>query len=84
MGIETEDFISYSNYDVHIYYVDMPCSVASNIVENPDGSFTLYLNSRMTYERNIKGYLHEIKHLKNDDLNNCYNIQHTELTVRGT
>lgn len=81
MGKEIEDFI---NYDVHIYYLDMPCSVASNVVENPDGSFTLYLNSRMTHERNIKGYLHEVKHLKNDDLNNCCNVQKTESTIRET
>lgn len=83
METETENFINYNNYDIYIYCLDMPCSVASNVVENPDGSFTLYLNSRMTRERNIKGYLHEMNHLKNADLNNCYNIQEVELTARG-
>lgn len=70
------------NADVFIYYVDMPCSVASNIVENPDGSYTIYLNSRMTHERNIKGYLHEIKHLSSNDLNECSNVQEIELNAR--
>ena len=80
MNIST--YIEWVNADVYIYYVDMPCSVASNIVENPDGSYTIYLNSRMTHERNIKGYLHEIRHLINNDLNECNNIQNIESKVR--
>ena len=45
---------SFVNYDldVHIYYVDMPYSIKSNIVENTDGSYTLYLNSRLSHEAN--------------------------------
>lgn len=80
--MNTNAYIKWVNADVFIYYVDMPCSVASNIVENPDGSYTIYLNSRMTHEQNIKGYLHEIKHLANNDLNECSNIQVIELNVR--
>ncbi len=71
---------SYIDYDteVYIYYVDMPCSVGSNVVENPDGSYTLYLNSRMTHEGNMRGYMHELAHLRNGDLNCCTNVQETE------
>lgn len=68
--------------EVYIYYLDMPCSIDSNIVENPDGTFTIYLNSRMTRERNIEGYLHEMIHLCNGDLTGTSNIHDVENEAR--
>ena len=68
--------------EVYVYYIDMPCSIDSNIVENPDGSFTLYLNSRMTHERNIEGYLHEMFHLQQGDLDGTSNIHDVEIEAR--
>lgn len=67
-----------NNTDVYIYYVDMPCSISSNIVDNGDGSYTLYLNSRLSYEKNLEGYLHEMKHINNNDFNSFEDIQKIE------
>lgn len=75
MGIKS--YIS-NNIDVYIYYVDMPCSISSNIVDNGDGSYTLYLNSRLSYEKNLEGYLHEMKHINNNDFNSFEDIQKIE------
>lgn len=69
--------------EVYIYYVDMPYSVASNSVQNPDGSYTVYINSRMTRERNIKGYMHELSHIVNNHLDNYCDVQIIENQVRG-
>lgn len=68
--------------EVYVYYMDMPCSIDSSVVENPDGSFTIYLNSRMTYERNIEGCLHELKHLRKEDLAGTNNIHDIENEAR--
>ena len=67
-----------SNAEVYIYYVDMPYTIVSNVVENGDGSYTLYLNSRLSYEKNMEGYLHELKHITNDDFNSFEDIQKIE------
>ena len=56
----------------------MPCSISSNIVDNGDGSYTLYLNSRLSYEKNLEGYLHEMKHINNNDFNSFEDIQKIE------
>lgn len=74
-------FTEYTS-EVYVYYLDMPCSIDSNIVENPDGSFTLYLNSRMTHERNIEGYLHELIHIRKGDLYSTSNIHDVENEAR--
>lgn len=79
MGIKS--YIEYGT-EVYIYHVDMPHSVESNVVENPDGSYTLYLNSRFTYEKNIEGYLHEVDHIENEDFKDCNNIHDVEVRVR--
>lgn len=67
-----------NNANIYIYYVDMPCSISSNVVDNGDGSYTLYLNSRLSYEKNIEGYLHELRHINNDDFNSFEDIQKIE------
>lgn len=74
--------IDYNISNVHIYYIDMPYSVTSTIVECEDGSYTIYINNRLSYEKQLEGYLHEIRHLENNDLNNCYDVQKVELNVR--
>lgn len=77
MDIGIKSYIQKLKYEVYIYYVDMPCSVASNLAQNPDGSYTLYLNSRLTCEKQLKGFLHELRHLENNDFDNK-NINYIE------
>ena len=69
--------------DVYIYYVDMPCTIAANIVEGADGSYTLYLNSKLTSERQFEGYLHEISHVVNSDLKECDDVNYYELRAHN-
>lgn len=77
-----KSYIDYTRHDVHIYYIDMPCSVTSNIVENNDGSYTIYINSRLSYERQLEGYLHELRHLDNNHFEEWLDIQNVEMEVR--
>ena len=77
-------YIDYENTNIYIYYVDMPCSIKSNVVKNDDGSYTLYLNSRLSHEANVEGYLHEVKHINNHDFTSFEDIQTIESrTHRG-
>lgn len=79
--MEINGYIEYG-VEIYIYYVDMPCSIESNVVENPDGSYTLYLNSRFTHEKNIEGYLHELDHIENEDFKAINDIHDVEVRAR--
>lgn len=53
--------------EIFTYYMDMPCTIRSFVVENLDMSFTIIINSRIGKEQQLKAYAHEIKHIKNGD-----------------
>lgn len=36
-------------------------------MENEDGSYTIILNSRLSYEQNVKSFKHELRHICNND-----------------
>lgn len=57
--IETENiFVYFMNMDVHI---------PEHVVENKDGTYTIFLNSRLTYEANVQSYKHAVAHIANGD-----------------
>lgn len=37
------------------------------VTENEDGSYTIFINSRLNYEQQMKAYLHAMKHITGDD-----------------
>ena len=53
--------------DVNTVLADMPCSIAAYTVVNADMSYTVVLNSRLNYERQLLAYHHELKHIENGD-----------------
>ena len=53
--------------DVFVELADMPTTVKSFVRANPDNSFTIVINSRLSYESRIIRYDHEIRHIKNGD-----------------
>lgn len=55
------------NNDIFVRYLDMDVNVSEHIVQNPDGSYTIFLNSRLSWERLQEAYDHAINHIKNCD-----------------
>ena len=53
--------------DVNTQLADLPTSISAYVVSNPDGSYTIILNARLTWERKRQAYLHELNHIKNGD-----------------
>lgn len=45
----------------------MDMTVNEVVTENEDGSYTIFINSRMNYEKQMKAYLHAMKHINGDD-----------------
>lgn len=45
----------------------MPTTIRSYVISNPDCSFTIVLNSKLSHEQNLLSYQHEIEHILNGD-----------------
>lgn len=55
-------------YDIQIRLLDFPTNkVTETVTHNADGSYTIFLNSRMTQERQLESYLHAMRHITNND-----------------
>lgn len=54
--------------DVNVVVLDFK-NVKSReaVTENTDGSYTIFLNARESYEQQVKSYEHALKHIENDD-----------------
>lgn len=53
--------------DIFTHLVDMPCFIGGHCNCNPDGSYTICINARLGYEEQRKAYLHELRHIHNND-----------------
>lgn len=64
---------------IFCYLVDMPSRVGATAIPNDDGTYTVYVNSRLSIERQRRAYLHEVRHIKNDDFYKDINIDEIEI-----
>lgn len=53
--------------DVNTILIDMDVMIPEHVVENPDGSYSIFLNSWLTHERHIESYAHAMRHIQNGD-----------------
>lgn len=53
--------------DVFVQYYDMPTTIRSFAKANSDGSFTIVINSKLSYESRLERYKHELFHITNGD-----------------
>lgn len=52
--------------------------VTGAIREDSDGFVTIYIEDQLAPEARLTKLMHEIKHMKNDDLNNSQDIREVE------
>jgi len=53
--------------NISTIYANLPTSIPAYVVQNSDMSYTIVLNSRLSRERNIVSYWHEMKHITEKD-----------------
>lgn len=53
-------------YNVQV--LDFHNSTGATHTMNEDGSYTIFVNARLTKERQEIAYWHEIEHIKNEDI----------------
>lgn len=53
--------------DIFTHLVDMPDGFKGHCNPNPDGSYSIFINAKLSFEMQREVYLHELGHiLKND------------------
>lgn len=52
---------------VNVRLLQLPVTIRGFVKENEDGTYTIVLNSRLSYEQNLKTYKHELSHITNND-----------------
>lgn len=53
---------------INIIYIQLPNKVKAAHTKNADGSYTIFLNSALTFKSQQKAYLHELAHIQRSDL----------------
>ena len=56
------------NEDIFVHYLDLG-SAKSTITHNEDGSYSIFINSRLSREQQVTEYMHELQHILSDDFN---------------
>ena len=68
---------------VNVQIIDLKTTCGTELVTpNEDGSFTVLINARMSYETQRKALLHALKHILNDDFEK-ENVQQIEAAAHG-
>lgn len=71
-----------TDLNVNVIIVDMPCSIRGFTRKNAENC-TIFLNSRLNREQNLKTYKHELDHILKNHLDMEINVQEIELIAHG-
>ena len=53
--------------DVNTFLMDMDVLVGEQVIKNNDDSYTIFLNARLSRERQQECYRHALLHISNND-----------------
>lgn len=53
--------------DVNVIIMDLPLPSKETVVPNEDGSYTIFINAKLSDEQRLKSYEHAIKHIEEND-----------------
>lgn len=57
---------------IGVYFLDMDYLVEEQVIFNEDGSYSIFINSRLNHERQMLAYQHALTHIMNDDFSKEY------------
>ena len=52
---------------IGVYFLNMDTAVEEEVHPNEDGSFTIFINARISHDRQMIAYQHAIEHIMNND-----------------
>lgn len=69
--------------EIFVYIIAMDPLVKEQVVANPDGTFTIFINDYLSPERRMKAYNHAISHIKNGDFDKNLDVDAIEYNAHG-
>ena len=55
------------NEYIGVHLIDMDYLVKEQVISNPDGSFSIFINARLNAAQQMKAYQHALMHIINSD-----------------
>lgn len=52
---------------INVQFLDMDTKIPEHLVLNKDGSYTVFINARLSYDKQREAYAHAMRHIKNND-----------------
>lgn len=71
-----------TNDDIFVYLLPLPTRTREVVTPNDDGTYTIFINERLSNDGQIKAYDHAIKHIKNTDFSKR-DVQSIEAEAHG-
>lgn len=65
-------------FDYFIYYRELPHGIYACVATNPDGTYTIWLDPRRSYDQLRDDFDHEMLHIVRNDFYNGLPIQRIE------
>ena len=53
--------------DINVHLLDMDTMIPEHLIKNDDGSYTIFLNARLSHETRVRSYYHALRHIHDDD-----------------
>lgn len=53
--------------NINTQVIDMDNYVCEQVVANADDSYTIFINARLSHERQLLAYAHALRHIQNGD-----------------
>lgn len=58
--------------DIFIKLLDFDTKIKETVTENADGSYTIFINSRLSKEAQSDAYMHALRHILRHDFESNY------------
>lgn len=67
--------------DIQLFYVDFPTKIRGRTVANADGTYSVFINARLSYAMQRKAIKHELRHIRKGevDSDNVVSVQQLEM-----
>lgn len=56
-----------TNQNIQVQLINFPTKGNEAITKNEDDSYTIFINARLSHEKQLEAYWHAMKHIQNGD-----------------
>lgn len=53
--------------DIQVRLIDFPARGNETVTKNEDDSYTIFINAKLSHDRQLEAYEHAIRHIENGD-----------------